>query len=70
MENGDIDFQGSTQQLNNVTLVTKNGDIHLGNIQSNNLTVLSSDEIDTGTGARFGGTTLITSKNGDISFDY
>jgi hypothetical protein len=68
VENGDIDFQGSTQQLNNVTLVTKNGDIHLGNIQSNNLTVLSSDEIDTGAGARFGGTTLITSKNGDISF--
>jgi membrane-associated phospholipid phosphatase len=68
VQNGDIDLQNGTQQLDNVTLVTKNGDILLGNVRSKNLTVLSAGEISTGRNSKFDGNTLLTSKNGDISF--
>jgi hypothetical protein len=68
VQNGDIDLQNGTQQFDNVTLVTKNGDILLGNVRSKNLTVLSAGEVSTANNSRFDGNTLLTSKNGDISF--
>jgi RHS repeat-associated protein len=68
VQNGDIDLQNGNQQFDNVTLVTKNGDILLGNVRSKNLTVLSAGEVSTASNSRFDGNTLLTSKNGDISF--
>jgi membrane-associated phospholipid phosphatase len=68
VENGDIDLRGSNQQFNNVTLVTKNGDVLLGNVQANNLTVLSAGELFTSDNAKFNGNTLLATKEGDITF--
>jgi Bacterial Ig-like domain/PAP2 superfamily len=66
--NGSINFQGSNQQFDNVTLVTKNGAVSLGNVRAKNLTVLSTGGLTTGINASFDGNTLLTTKSGDISF--
>jgi RHS repeat-associated protein len=63
VENGDINFNGSGHQLNNVTLVTYNGGINLSNAASNNLTVLSSRQINMNGSAVFGGRSLLASQN-------
>jgi hypothetical protein len=68
VENGDIDLRNGTQQFTNVTLVTKTGSVLLGNVQAKNLTVLSAKEIDTASGARFDGNTILTTKVGNIAF--
>jgi hypothetical protein len=68
VENGDIDLRNGNQQFNNVTLVTRRGDILLGNVRATNLTVLSSGELSTGSEASFNGNTLLTTRNGNISF--
>jgi RHS repeat-associated protein len=63
VENGDINFNGSGHQLNNVTLVTYNGGINLSNAVGNNLTVLSSRQINMNGSAVFGGRSLLASQN-------
>jgi Bacterial Ig-like domain len=68
VENGDIDLRNGNQQFNNVTLVTRRGDILLGNVRATNLTALSSGELSTGSDASFNGNTLLTTANGNISF--
>jgi Bacterial Ig-like domain len=68
VENGDINLQNGNQQFNNVTLVTKNGDILLGNVQAKNLTVLSSRDVSTQDNAKFDGNTLLANKHGNIVF--
>jgi Bacterial Ig-like domain/FG-GAP-like repeat/PAP2 superfamily/LVIVD repeat len=68
VENGDINLQNGTQQFNNVTLVTKNGNILLGNVQAKNLTVLSSRDVSTQDNAKFDGNTLLANQHGNIVF--
>ena len=70
LENGYLNFNGNGHQLNNVTLVTHNGGMNLGNIQGTDLTILSSQSINMNGGARFGGTSLIaTGNNQSIHFN-
>lgn len=70
LENGYLNFNGNGHQLNNVTLVTHNGGMNLGNIQGTDLTILSSQSINMNGGARFGGTSLIaTGNNQSINFN-
>jgi large repetitive protein len=63
VENGDINFNGSGHQLNNVTLVTYNGGINLANAVGNNVTVMSSRQINMNSSAVFGGRSLLASQD-------
>ncbi|MGB7412867.1 MAG: cadherin domain-containing protein, partial [Thermosynechococcaceae cyanobacterium] len=70
LNQGTINFNGSNHQLNNVTLMTRNGGVNLNNVQANNLTVLSSGSINMNSGARFGGNSLIaTGSNRSVIFN-
>ena len=68
VESGDITFSGSSQTLTNVTLVTNNGQVNLGSVQANTLSVLSSGAISMSGNARFSGTTLLANGSGDLTF--
>ena len=63
VENGDVNFNGSGHQLNNVTLVTYNGGVNLSNVVGTNLTVMSSRQINMNGGAKFNGQSLLASQN-------
>lgn len=54
VDNGSINFNGSGHVFDNVVLVTNNGNVNLSNVQSSNLSVLSSGTINMNGGARFG----------------
>lgn len=70
LDNGYLNFNGSGHQLNNVTLVTHNGGMNLGNVQGTDLTLLSSQAINMNGGARFDGESLIaTGNNQNIQFN-
>jgi hypothetical protein len=69
VDSGNINFNGSNHILENVVLVTNNGTVNLSNVQSTNLSVLSSGSITMSGGARFSGSTLLANHSGDISFN-
>ena len=63
VDSGDINFNGSGHQLNNVTLVTYNGGINLSNVVATDLTAIASRQLNMNGGARFGGQSLLASQN-------
>lgn len=65
VEQGDINFNGSGHRLKNVTIVAENGSVNLGNIQTQDVTILASRSIQMNSAARFAGKTLIA--NGDTN---
>ncbi|MGR3278684.1 FG-GAP-like repeat-containing protein [Acaryochloris marina NIES-2412] len=70
LTNGYLNFNGNGHQLNNVTFVTHNGGMNLGNIQGTDVTLLSSQGINMNGGARLGGQSLIaTGDNQSIQFN-
>ncbi len=69
VDSGDINFNGNGNVLDNVVLVTSNGNINLGKVQSNNLSVFSSGAINMNGQARFGGKTLIANNSNNITFN-
>lgn len=70
LANGYLNFNGNGHQLNNVTFVTHNGGMNLGNIQGTDVTLLSSQGINMNGGARLGGQSLIaTGDNQSIQFN-
>ncbi|MBD2468818.1 Ig-like domain-containing protein [Nostoc sp. FACHB-145] len=71
VEQGDISFNGSNHNFNNVALITNNGNINLSNVQAKELAVFASGSINMNGGAKFAGTTLLanSSNNGSIIFN-
>jgi hypothetical protein len=71
VESGDINFNGSGHNLNNVLLKTNNGNVNLANVSAKDLSLFASGSINTNSGARFAGETLLTtsSSNGNINFN-
>lgn len=71
VERGDINFNGSGHNLNDVVLVANNGSINLANVQAKDLSAFASGSINTNGGARFAGSTLLVngSSSGNITFN-
>ena len=69
VEQGDINFNGSGHDLENVTLVAENGNINLGNIQATDTNIFASGSVNTNSGARFAGETVIANGSGNITFN-
>ncbi|MDM9580196.1 Ig-like domain-containing protein [Nostoc sp. GT001] len=71
VDQGDINFNGNGQNLNNVVLIANNGNINLSNVQSRDLSVFASSSINMNAGARFAGYTTIAngSSGGNITFN-
>jgi hypothetical protein len=71
VESGDINFNGNNHNFNNVVLITNNGNINLGNVQSRDLAVFASGSINMNGGARFAASTMLASgsNNGTINFN-
>ncbi|AFZ38163.1 outer membrane adhesin like protein (plasmid) [Stanieria cyanosphaera PCC 7437] len=71
VDSGDINFNGSGHNLTNVILQTNNGNINLAQINANNLSSFASGSINTNSGARFVGNSLLASANpnGSINFN-
>jgi PKD repeat protein/DNA/RNA endonuclease G (NUC1) len=71
VESGDLNFNGSGHNLNNVMLLTNNGNVNLASVSSKDLSLFASGSINTGSGARFAGNTLLTTgtNNGNITFN-
>jgi hypothetical protein len=69
VDSGDINFNGNSNIIDNVVLVTSNGNINLGKVQSNNLSIFASGAINMNSQARFGGKTLIANNSNNITFD-
>ncbi len=71
VESGDINFNGSGHNLNNVLLKTNNGNVNLGNVSVANSSIFSSGGINMNSGARFTGNSLLAtgSSNGNITFN-
>ncbi|MGK7897583.1 MAG: PA14 domain-containing protein, partial [Xenococcus sp. (in: cyanobacteria)] len=69
VEQGDINFNGRGQKLENVVLVAENGNINLGKVQGTDSTILASQGINMNGQARFGGNSLIANGQGNITFD-
>lgn len=65
VDRGNILFNGSGHQLNNVVLVAQDGSVELSRVQATDLTVLASRSINMNREARFGGITLLA--NGDTN---
>ena len=63
VENGDVNFNGSGHQLNNVTIVAENGGVNLSNVEGHDVTVMASRQINMNGGARFAGRSLLASQN-------
>ena len=63
-------FNGSGHNFNNVALIANNGNINLASVQSTNLSVLASGSINTNSGARFGGSTLLANGNSNSSITF
>ncbi|MGB7413385.1 MAG: cadherin repeat domain-containing protein, partial [Thermosynechococcaceae cyanobacterium] len=61
LDQGDINLFGKGHQLNNVTLVARNGNVYLNSVQAEDLTVLSSGFINMNAQASFGGESLLAS---------
>ncbi len=69
VERGDINFNGNSNSIDNVVLVADSGNINLGKVQSNQLSVFASGTINMNGQARFGGKTLIANNSGSITFN-
>jgi PKD repeat protein len=71
VESGDINFNGSGHNLNNVMLKTNNGNVNLANVSARELSLFASGSINTNSGARFTGNTLLAtgSSNGNVTFN-
>lgn len=71
VDSGDLNFNGSSQNLNNVVLVAKAGNINLTSVQASDVSVFASGSINANGGARFSGRSLIAngSSSGSITFD-
>jgi large repetitive protein len=71
VENGDINLNGSGHTFTNVMLITNNGNINLGNVQSTGLAAFASGSVNMNGGARFSGDTLLAngSSSGSITFN-
>jgi hypothetical protein len=71
VESGDINFNGSNHNLNNVMLKANNGNVNLANVSAKDLSLFASGSINTNSGARFSGETLLTTgtSNGNITFN-
>ena len=71
VESGDINFNGSGHNLNNVMLKTNNGNVNLANVSAQDLSLFASGSINTNSGARFAGDSLLTTgtSNGNITFN-
>ena len=69
VESGDINFNGSGHNLNNVMLKTNNGNVNLANVSAQDLSLFASGSINTNSGARFAGDSLLTTgtSNGNIT---
>ena len=70
VDNGDINFNGSGHNFNNVALIANNGNINLASVQSTNLSVLASGSINTNSGARFIASTLLANGNSNSSITF
>lgn len=69
VENGDINFNGDVQELSNVTLVAKNGNVNLGGVQATGVSVLASGSINMNNAALFSGNNLLATKDGSVVFN-
>ncbi|MEN9517431.1 MAG: hypothetical protein RLZZ381_19 [Cyanobacteriota bacterium] len=71
VESGDINFNGSNHNLNNVMLKTNNGNVNFANVSARDLSLFASGSINTNSGARFSGETLLATgtSNGNITFN-
>jgi RHS repeat-associated protein len=71
VDQGDINFNGSNHNFNNVVLIANNGNINLSNVQARDLSALASGSINMNGGARFAGSTLLAngSSTGNIIFN-
>lgn len=69
VENGDINFNGDAQELSNVTLVAKNGNVNLGGVQATGVSVLASGSINMNNAALFSGNNLLATKDGSVVFN-
>lgn len=70
VQQGNLRFQGSNHNLDNVILITNNGDINLASSKSQDVSVFASGSIDMYSGATFAGDTLIAfgSSSGNVTF--
>ncbi|BDA71762.1 hypothetical protein CAL7716_059280 [Calothrix sp. PCC 7716] len=68
VENGDVNFNGASHQLNNVAIIALQGSVNLGNVQASDLTVLAANSINMNQSAVFSGETLLAngSTNGIV----
>ncbi|MEM8723706.1 MAG: hypothetical protein AAGE84_31255, partial [Cyanobacteria bacterium P01_G01_bin.39] len=70
VEQGDINFNGSGHNFDNVALIAQNGSINLASVQSDDLSVFATGNININSDARFGGDTLIAMNNGNGSLHF
>ena len=71
VSNGDINFNGSGSQLNNVILIANNGNINLNTIQVNNSTILANNNLLANGAIQVIGNSLLANNNssGVINFN-
>jgi RHS repeat-associated protein len=69
VQQGDINFNGSNHELNNVTLIAANGNLNLNNLLATNSAIFAKQTINMNSGARFGGESLIANGSGNITFN-
>jgi surface antigen/nucleoid-associated protein YgaU len=69
VENGDINFNGDTQELSHVTLIAKNGNVNLSGVQATDVSVFASGSINMNNAARFSGNNLLATKDGSVIFN-
>ncbi|MGF1675600.1 MAG: CARDB domain-containing protein, partial [Rivularia sp. (in: cyanobacteria)] len=70
VQEGNIKFRGSKNNLDNVVLIANNGDINLAKVKASDLSVFASGSIDMNDAASFAGDSLIASddSSGGITF--
>ncbi|KYC37634.1 hypothetical protein WA1_39925 [Scytonema hofmannii PCC 7110] len=71
VEQGDINFNGSGHNFNNVVLVAQSGNINLSSLQARELSAFANGSINMNGNARFAGATLLAtgSTSGSITFN-
>lgn len=71
IEQGDLNFNGNGHTLNNVMILTNNGNINLSGVQANNVSLFASGSIQMNSNARFSGSSLLANanSNGTINFN-
>ncbi|MGL5872983.1 MAG: Ig-like domain-containing protein, partial [Xenococcaceae cyanobacterium] len=70
VESGDFNFNGNAPSLDNVVLITNNGNINLGKAQANNVAAFANGSINMNGQAKFSGNSLIASGNSNSSINF